>query len=113
MRENLNSLGSVEKFLKKYKNNIKLIAGDTNTVLDTINIKDIDFIFLDGGHSYKTVMNDLNMLWSSKGKSKVLLCDDYGKMSYIPEVEKAINKKEKKNNLNLNIIENRFAEIII
>ena len=113
MRENLNSLGSVEKFLKKYKNNIKLIAGDTNTVLDTINIKDIDFIFLDGGHSYKTVMNDLNMLWSSKGKSKVLLCDDYGKMSYIPEVEKAINNFVRKNNLNLNIIENRFAEIII
>jgi len=113
MRENLNSLESVEKFLKRYKNNIKLIAGDTNTVLDTINIKDIDFIFLDGGHSYKTVMNDLNMLWSSKGKSKVLLCDDYGKMSYIPEVEKAINNFVRKNNLNLNIIENRFAEIII
>jgi len=40
------------------------------------------------------------------------LCDDYGKESYIAEVEKAINDFTKKNNLKLNLIENRFAEII-
>jgi len=33
LRENLNSLKSVQKLLKKYNNNIKLIAGDTNSVL--------------------------------------------------------------------------------
>jgi len=47
-----------------------------------------------------------------KDKKKVILCDDYGKESYIPEVEKAINDFTKKNNLKLNLIENRFAEII-
>ena len=47
-----------------------------------------------------------------KDKRKVILCDDYGKESYIPEVEKAINDFTKHNNLKLNIVENRFAEII-
>ena len=33
LKENLNSIKSVSKLLKKYSDNIKLIAGDTNTVL--------------------------------------------------------------------------------
>jgi len=111
--ENLNSLKSVQKLLKKYNNNIKLIAGDTNSILKEIDLKNIDFVFLDGGHSYQTVYNDLTNLYEHmKDKKKVILCDDYGSESYIPEVEKAINDFRKKNNLQLNLIENRFAEII-
>ncbi len=113
LKENLNSKKSVSKLLKKYTNNIKLIAGDTNKVLKELDLQNIDFTFLDGGHSYQTVINDLTTLYSSmKDKKKVILCDDYGKESYIPEVEKAINDFTKQNNLELNIIENRFAEII-
>ena len=113
LRENLNSLKSVQKLLKKYNNNIKLIAGDTNSVLKEIDLKDIDFVFLDGGHSYQTVYNDLTNLYvHMKDKKKVILCDDYGSESYIPEVEKAINDFTKQKNLRLNLIENRFAEII-
>ena len=112
-KENLNSIKSVSKLLKKYSDNIKLIAGDTNTVLKELDLQNIDFTFLDGGHSYQTVINDLTTLYGSmKDKKKVILCDDYGKESYIPEVEKAINDFTKQNNLELNIIENRFAEII-
>ena len=113
LKENLNSLKSVKKLLKKYKNNIKLIAGDTNKVLKEIDLSSIDFVFLDGGHSYETVTNDLSILYESmKGQNKVILCDDYGRESYIVEVEKAINNFTNKNNLKLNLIENRFAEII-
>ena len=113
LRENLNSLKSVQKLLKKYNNNTKLIAGDTNSVLKEIDLKDIDFVFLDGGHSYQTVYNDLTNLYvHMKDKKKVILCDDYGSESYIPEVEKAINDFTKQKNLRLNLIENRFAEII-
>ena len=113
LKENLNSIKSVSKFLIKYKDNIKLIAGDTNKVLKEIDLQNIDFTFLDGGHSYQTVINDLTILYKSmKGKNKVILCDDYGKESYIPEVEKAINDFTQQNNLKLNLIENRFAEII-
>ena len=113
LRENLNSIKSVSKLLKKYSGNFKLIAGDTNKVLKELDLKNIDFTFLDGGHSYQTVINDLTILYySMKDKKKVILCDDYGKESYIPEVEKAINDFAKKNNLKLNLIENRFVEII-
>ena len=113
LKENLNSIKSVNKLLDKYSDNIKLIAGDTNKVLKEIDLHNIDFTFLDGGHSYQTVINDLTILYESmKGKKKVILCDDYGKESYIPEVEKAINDFSKQNNLKLNLIENRFAEII-
>ena len=113
LRENLNSIDSVSKLLKKYSDNIKLIAGDTNTVLKELDLQKFDFVFLDGGHSYQTVINDLTILYENmKGKKKAILCDDYGKESYIPEVEKAINDFTKQNNLKLNLIENRFAEII-
>ena len=113
LKENLNSVKSVSKLLKKYTENVKLIAGDTNKVLKELDLNNIDFTFLDGGHSYQTVTSDLTILYDRmKNKKKVILCDDYGKESYIPEVEKAINDFTKKNNLKLNLIENRFAEII-
>ena len=113
LKENLNSIESVGKLLKNYKINTRLIAGDTNKVLKELDLKNIEFTFLDGGHSYQTVINDLTILYDSmKGKKKIILCDDYGRESYIPEVEKAINDFAKQNNLKLNLIENRFAEII-
>ncbi len=113
LKENLNSIESVQKLLQEYSKNIKLIAGDTNKVLKEIDLRKIDFVFLDGGHSYETVTNDLLILYEGmKDQKKVILCDDYGQESYIAEVEKAINDFTKKNNLKFNLIENRFAEII-
>ena len=113
LKENLNSIESVQKLLQKYSKNVRLIAGDTNKVLKEIDLQKIDFVFLDGGHSYETVINDLMTLYDGmKDQKKVILCDDYGKESYISEVEKAINDFTNKNNLKLNLIENRFAEII-
>ena len=113
LRENLNSIESVSKLLKKYSNNIRLIAGDTNKVLKEINLQNIDFTFLDGGHSYQTVINDLTVLYESmKGKNKVVLCDDYGEASFIQEVKNAIDDFSNKNNVKINTIENRFAELI-
>ena len=113
LRENLNSIESVSKFLKKYSSNIKLIAGDTNKVLKEINLQNIDFVFLDGGHSYQTVTSDLSILYESmRGKNKVILCDDYGEASFIQEVKNAIDDFSNKNNIKINTIENRFAELI-
>tara|TARA_B100001559_G_C16330958_1_gene543370 strand:- start:50 stop:697 length:648 start_codon:yes stop_codon:yes gene_type:complete len=113
LKENLNSLKSNENLLKKYKDNISLIAGDTNEVLRKIDLSNIDFVFLDGGHSYETVKNDLNILFKEmKGKKRIILCDDYGKESYIKEVRNAIDDFAKINNINLSIIDNRFAKIL-
>ena len=112
-RQNPYSLEAVEELLSKFKNNVHLIKGNSNRVLKKIDMSKVDYVFLDGGHSYQTVINDLTILYESmKGKKKVILCDDYGKESHIAEVEKAINDFINKNNLKLNLIENRFAEII-
>ena len=113
LKENLNSIASVEKLLKKYSQNIKLIAGDTNKKLKEIDLKNIDFTFLDGGHSYQTVISDLSILYENmKGKNKVVLCDDYGEASFILDVKNAIDDFSNKNNIKVKLIENRFAELI-
>ena len=113
LKENLNSIASVEKLLKKYSQNIKLIAGDTNKKLKEIDLKNIDFTFLDGGHSYQTVISDLSILYENmKGKNKVVLCDDYGEANFILDVKNAIDDFSNKNNIKVKLIENRFAELI-
>ena len=113
LKENLNSIASVEKLLKKYSQNIKLIAGDTNKKLKEIDLKNIDFTFLDGGHSYQTVISDLSILYENmKGKNKVVLCDDYGEASFILDVKNAIDDFSNENNIKVKLIENRFAELI-
>ena len=112
LKENLNSIESIEKFLKKFKNNINLIRGDTNKTLKQADLSKIDFAFIDGGHSYKTTFNDLRMLYSSmKNRSKTIVCDDYVDASYITEVKKAVDDFVKEKNLSLKIIKNKFALI--
>ena len=114
LREKLNSLKSVENFLKEYKNNIQLIQGDSNMILKSMDLQNIEFAFIDGGHSYKTVQNDLDILYKNlKGKKSVLLCDDYGKEGEITEVKNAIDDYVKIKDLKLEVIENRFAKIIV
>jgi hypothetical protein len=82
-------------------------------VLKEIKLNNIDFVFLDGGHSYETVINDLEILYQNlKDKKAVVLCDDYGEESYIKEVKDAIDDFVKKKNLRIKLIENRFAELI-
>ena len=112
LKENLNSIASIEKFLKKFKNNINLVRGDTNKTLIQTDLSKIDFAFIDGGHSYKTTYNDLSMLYSSMmNKSKTIVCDDYIDASNITEVKKAVDDFVKKNNLSLQIIKGKFALI--
>ena len=57
-KENLNSKKAVSRLLKKFKENVNIIKADSNIVLKEISII-FDYVFLDGGHEYKTVKNDL------------------------------------------------------
>jgi len=112
LKENLNSMESVEKFLKKFKKNINLVKGDANKTLSQHNISKIDFAFIDGGHSYKTTYNDLSILYSfMKNKAKTIVCDDYMDATYITEVKKAVDEFVKKNNLKFEVINGKFALI--
>jgi len=112
LKENLNSIESIQKFLIKFKKNINLISGDTNKTLKQADLSKIDFAFIDGGHSYETTYNDLSMLYSSmKNRSKTIVCDDYIDASYITEVKKAVDNFVKEKKLSLEVIKDKFALI--
>ena len=110
-RQNPYSLEAVEELLDKFKNNIHLIKGNSNMVLNKIDMSKIDYVFLDGGHEYNTVLNDLNCCSEVIKNNGTVLCDDYD-LQQAPGVKKAIDEFVKKNNFSCSIICNgRFAKI--
>ena len=110
-RQNPYSLEAVEQLLKKFKNNIHLIKGNSNRFLKEIDMSKIDYVFLDGGHEYNTVLNDLNCCLAVIKNNGTVLCDDYD-LTQAPGVKKAIDEFVKVNNFNCSIICNgRFAKI--
>ena len=104
------SIQSVHKLLKKYKDNINIIKGDSNKILKEISLDKFDYIFLDGGHKYETVKGDLELLTKVINNDGTILCDDYD-LSYAPGVKKAIDEFVFNNNFNLKILHSRFVEI--
>ena len=110
MRSNPYSLQSVNKLLKKFEKNVNIIKGNSNEVLKKINLDIIDYVFLDGGHKYETVRNDLENLTQIVNNNGTILCDDYD-LSYAPGVRKAIDEHALSKNYNLKILNSRFAEI--
>ena len=104
------SLEAVKKLLKKFKNNIHLIQGNSNNILQKIDMSKIDYVFLDGGHAYNTVKNDLTNLFPVLENGGTILCDDYN-LSYAPGIKKAIDEFVNNNNLKVKILFNRFAKI--
>ena len=110
-RQDPYSKEAVEDLLKKFKNNISLIKGNSNVVLKKIDMSKIDYVFLDGGHDYATVMNDLNCCIEVINKNGTILCDEYD-LSYAPGVKEAIDQFSLSNNFKKTIICNdRFAKI--
>ena len=105
------SLEAVKDLLKKFEQNIHLIKGNSNNVLKKIDMKKIDFVFIDGGHEYNTVVNDLNYCKEVINSNGTVLCDDYN-LGSAPGVKKAIDEFVKESNYKCEIIcNNRFAKI--
>ena len=110
-KQNPYSLEAVKDLLKKFENNVHLIQGNSNNVLKKIDMGKIDYVFLDGGHEYSTVKNDLDNCIEVIKKGGTVLCDDYN-LGSAPGVKRAIDDFVKKNQLNVEILcENRFAKI--
>ena len=108
-KQNPYSVIAVEDLLSKFKKNIKIIQGDTNKILHEINLKNIDFIFIDGGHDYKTVKNDLEQSFKIISKNGTILCDDWN-LSQALGVREAIKDFSKEKNINFEIVHERFAQ---
>ena len=110
-RQNPYSLDAVKDLLNKFKDNIHLIKGNSNKILNEIDMKKIDYVFLDGGHEYNTVKNDLECCKEVILSDGVVLCDDYD-LSYAPGVKKAIDEFIENNSFKCSIISSgRFAKI--
>ena len=101
---------SVVRLLDRYKSNINIIKGNSNKILKEISLDKIDYVFLDGGHKYETVLTDLKNLTKVIQNNGIVLCDDYD-LTYAPGVKKAIDEYVLLNNFNLKILNSRFAEI--
>ena len=107
------SISAVRDLLKKFKNNVNLIKGNSNIILKKIDMSKIDFVFLDGGHNYETVLNDLKCCYEVVKNNGIILCDDYD-LSFAPGVKKAVDEFVQENNFDCQIICNkRFAKIQI
>ena len=110
-KQNPYSLEAVRDLLKKFEKNVHLIQGNSNKVLNKMDMSKIDYVFLDGGHEYNTVKNDLDNCIEVIKKGGTVLCDDYN-LGSAPGVKRAIDEFVNKNQLNVDILcENRFAKI--
>jgi hypothetical protein len=108
LKEKLNSLDSVSKFLKKFENNIELKKGNSLSILPKTDLKIFDMIFVDGGHSYETVKFELEIILKNIKNNCLVVCDDY----YHQEatgVKKAIDETVRENWCNFKVVANRFA----
>ena len=108
LKEKLNSLNSVSKFLKKFQNNIKLMKGNSLEILPTIDLKIFDMIFVDGGHSYETVKSELDYILNNIKNSCLVVCDDYTLLE-TPGVKKAIDEAIIQYSYTLKVVANKFA----
>ena len=108
-KQNPYSLEAVEDLLSKFKKNVTLLKGNSNEILKNIELEKVDFVFIDGGHEYNTVKNDLihsHKLLKSKG---TILCDDLN-LSQALGVRQAIKEFSDENKLKYVIVHERFAK---
>ena len=110
LRQDPYSVKAVTYLLKKFKENIHLIKGNSNYLLKKMDMSKIDYVFLDGGHAYETVKSDLESCIPVIENNGTILCDDYD-LSYAPGVKKAIDEFIETNKYKIKAISIRFARI--
>ena len=108
LKEKLNSLDSVSKFLKKFEKNIELKKGNVLNILPNTDLKIFDMIFVDGGHSYETVKFELEIILKNIKDNCLVVCDDYS-LQEATGVKKAIDECVRENLCNFKVVANRFA----
>ncbi len=110
-RQDPYSLEAVKDLLKKFEKNVHLITGNSNKILKQIDMSKIEYVFLDGGHDYDTVKNDLTNCIQVVKNQGTILCDDYN-LTYAPGVKRAIDEFVKIHNFKCEILHfSRFAKI--
>ena len=109
-RQDPYSFTAVSELLNKFKENIHLIQGNSNKILPKMDMSKVDYVFLDGGHHYNTVKNDLTNCIKVILNGGTILCDDYN-LSYAPGVKQAIDEFVNSNKFKRTILYERFVRI--
>ena len=110
LRQDPYSIEAVAYLLKRFEKNTHLVKGNSNNLLKKMDMSKINYVFLDGGHAYETVKNDLHYSKPVLENNGTILCDDYN-LSQAPGVKQAIDEFIKDNNCKSEIIFERFAKI--
>lgn len=73
------ALREVQERLNKTNVNVHLYMGDTREVLSQTknSLGQMDFIFIDGGHSIETIRSDWNNIKKLMGEKTIVIFDDY------------------------------------
>jgi len=87
------------ELLNKYLNykNIIIEKGYTDKVVEKYNDNYFDLIFIDAGHEYQQVSNDINLWYPKMKKLGIFSGDDY----FYPPVKKSIHEFISKHNIKL------------
>ena len=109
-RQDPYSFTAVSELLNKFKENVHLIQGNSNKILPKMDMSKVDYVFLDGGHHYNTVKNDLTNCIKVILNGGTVLCDDYN-LSYAPGVKQAIDEFVNLNKFKRTILYERFVRI--
>ena len=104
------SLEGVEKLLKKFKKNVILYKGNSNEILKDFEHKNIDYVIIDGGHSYNTVKQDLRLSAKILSKEGIIMCDDY-MHNEAPGVKNAVDDFVSNSDFKIEIINKRMAKL--
>lgn len=80
-----------------YENvSVKLFKGDSKDVVKTLDLPEMDLIYIDGGHDYETVHSDWNFSKNQIHEDSVILFDDYELLG-VKKVVDNIGNQFKKN----------------
>jgi hypothetical protein len=96
------------KFNNNNNNNISLIKGYSNSnktidqLKNLLDGKEIDLLYIDGDHSYESVISDFELYFPLVKKGGLIVFDDY--LPVYNDPYKAVNNLCDKYKLNLNII---------
>lgn len=83
-----------------YGDRSKLVRSDSSYLINNIEDNSLDFVFIDGDHSYEGVKIDIENSFSKVKSGGLISGDDYG---LIPTVDLAVNEFCNKTNIKINV----------
>jgi hypothetical protein len=83
-----------------YGGRSKLVRSDSNYLINNVEDNSLDFVFIDGDHSYEGVKIDIENSFSKVKSGGLISGDDYG---LIPTVDLAVKEFCNKNNIKINV----------